>query len=60
MTAKRKPDAELTDHERAIWARFDAEIQKGLDDVEAGRLTDAEEVFDRLDAELSEIARRRA
>lgn len=52
MTAKRKPDAELTDRERAIWAKFDAEIQKGLDDVEAGRVHDAEEVFDNLLAEL--------
>lgn len=60
MTAKRKPDAELTDHERAIWVKFDAEIQKGLDDVEAGRLTDVEEVFDRLDAKLDQMARRRA
>ena len=60
MTAKRKPDAELTDHERAIWAKFDAEIQKGLDDVEAGRLTDAEDVFDRLDAKYLAMARRSA
>ena len=57
MTAKRKPDAELTDRERAIWAKFDAEIQKGWDDVNAGRLTDAEEVFDRLDAKYSAMAR---
>ena len=48
MTAKRRPDAELTDHERAIWAKFDAEIQKGLDDAAAGRVKDAEVVFDRL------------
>ena len=60
MTAKRKPDAELTDNERAIWAKFDAEIQKGWDDVNAGRLTDAEEVFDRLDAKYSAMARRKA
>ena len=60
MTAKRKPDAELTDHERAIWAKFDAEIQKGLDDVEAGRLTDAEEVYVRLDAKYLAMTRRSA
>lgn len=57
MTAKRKPDAELTDHERAIWAKFDAEIQKGIDDVEARRLTDAEEVFDFLDAKYRAMIR---
>ena len=52
MTAKRNSDAELTDHERAIWAKFDAEIQKAHDDVAAGRVYDAEEVFDALIAEL--------
>ena len=51
MTAKRKPDAELTDQERAIWAKFDAEIQKARDDVATGRVYDAEEVFDALIAE---------
>lgn len=52
MTGKRKPDAELTDHERAIWAKFDVEIQKARDDVAAGRVYDAEEMFDALIAEL--------
>jgi antitoxin ParD1/3/4 len=38
----------LVQEREAKWARFDAEIQKGLDDVKAGRTEDAEVVFDRL------------
>lgn len=52
MTAKRKPDAELTDHERAIWAKFDVEIQKGLDSAKAGDVVDAGQFFDQLIEEL--------
>jgi antitoxin ParD1/3/4 len=40
-------------------ARFDAEVQKGLDDVAAGRVKDADEVFDRLDAKYQAMAKRR-
>jgi antitoxin ParD1/3/4 len=59
MTAEPKPREEMTDREREIWAKFDAEIQKGLDDVEAGRLKDADEVFDRLEAKYAAMSLRR-
>ena len=59
MTAKRKPSEEMSPGEREIWAKFDAEIQKGLDDVEAGRLKDADEVFDRLDAKYAAMVQHR-
>ncbi len=36
-------------------AALDASIAKGLADIEAGKLYDAEEVFDELDAELAEL-----
>jgi antitoxin ParD1/3/4 len=49
----------MTDEERAIWAKFDAEIQKGIDDMEAGRLKNADEVFDRLEAKYAAMAQRR-
>jgi len=45
----------LVQEREAQWARFEAEIQKGLDDVEAGRVRDAEEVFDELDAYIEEL-----
>ena len=59
MTAERKPREQMTDEERAIWAKFDAEIQMGYDDIEAGRLKDADEVFDRLEAKYAAMSRRR-
>jgi len=59
MTAKPKPREEMTDEERAIWAKFDIEIQKGFDDIEAGRLKDADEVFDRLEAKYAAMSQRR-
>lgn len=49
MSTKPVRDEEMSDADRATWAKFDAEIQKGLDDVEAGRLIDADVVFDRLE-----------
>lgn len=57
MTAQRKPRAEMTPEERAVWAKFDAEIQKGLDAAEAGDVTDAEEVFARLIAKYDAMSR---
>lgn len=60
MTAKAKPREEMSDEERAIWAKFDAEIQTGFDDIEAGRLKDADEVFDRLESKYAAMALRRA
>lgn len=38
----------LVQEREARWARFDAEIQKGLDDLDAGRSEDADIVFRRL------------
>jgi len=38
----------LVQEREARWARFDSEIQKGLDDVKAGRVEDMDVVFDRL------------
>ncbi|HET7606086.1 MAG TPA: hypothetical protein VFK28_08465 [Sphingomicrobium sp.] len=59
MTAKPRSRDQMTDEERAIWAKFDAEIQKGIDDMEAGRLKNADEVFDRLEAKYAAMAQRR-
>ena len=39
----------LVQEREAKWARFDAEIQKGLDDLDAGRARPVDEVFDDLD-----------
>jgi hypothetical protein len=57
MTAKPRNRGELSDEEQAIWARFDAEIQKGFDDIEAGRLKDADEIFERLEAKYAAMSR---
>lgn len=38
-------------------AELDSEIRKGLDDVDAGRVKPAEEVFDRLIAKYEAMAR---
>jgi predicted transcriptional regulator len=59
MTAKPKSRDEMSEREPAIWARFDIEIQKGLDDIEAGRLKDADEVFDRLEAKYAKMSQHR-
>jgi predicted transcriptional regulator len=59
MTAKPKYHDEMSDEERAIWAKFDAEIQKGLDDIKHGRLIDADEVFDRLEIKYAAMTQRR-
>lgn len=60
MSTKPVRDAEMSEADRATWAKFDAEIQKGLDDVEAGRLIDADVVFDEIDRKLKAmIAARR-
>lgn len=59
MTAKPKPREEMSPREQEIWAKFDVEIRKGLDDIEAGRLKDADEVFDRLEAKYAAMSTRR-
>jgi antitoxin ParD1/3/4 len=38
----------LVQEREAKWARFDAEIQKGIDDVDAGRVVPLDEAFDRV------------
>jgi predicted transcriptional regulator len=60
MTAKPKSRDDMSDEELAIWAKFDAEIQKGFDDIDAGRLKDADEVFDRLETKYAAMSQRRA
>lgn len=50
----------LVQEREAKLARFEAEIQKGLDDIEAGRVKPAEEVFDRLIRKYEELARRKS
>jgi hypothetical protein len=47
----------LSDEEHAIWSRFDAEIQQVFDDIEAGRLKDADEIFERLEAKYAAMSR---
>jgi predicted transcriptional regulator len=59
MTAKPKPRDEMSPEEREVWAKFDVEIQKGFADIEAGRLKDADEVFDRLEAKYAAMGQRR-
>jgi hypothetical protein len=59
MTARPKPREEMTEEERAIWAKFDAEIQKGIDSARAGDLEDADEFFDRLIAKYEAMTKRR-
>lgn len=59
MTAKRKIDPPTSDKEREIWVKFDAEIQKGIDDANAGRLEDADDVFDRLEEKYRAMSQRR-
>jgi antitoxin ParD1/3/4 len=50
----------LVQEREAKWARFDAEIQKGIDDIEAGKTVPLDEAFDRLDAQIEEIVRKKA
>jgi antitoxin ParD1/3/4 len=46
----------LVQEREAKWARFDAEIQKGIDDADAGRSEDADIVFERLIAKYRAMA----
>lgn len=39
-------------------ARFDAELQKGVDAAAEGRAKDADEVFDRLEAKYEAMSKR--
>ena len=49
----------LVQEREAKWARFDAEIQKGIDDLDAGRSEDAEVVFQELIAKYEAIAEKK-
>lgn len=49
----------LVRHREAGLARFDAEIMKGIEDVETGRTIPVDEAFDRLDAYIEELARKK-
>lgn len=40
-------------------ARFDAEVQKGVDAAVQGKVKDADEVFDRLSAKYRAMSKRR-
>ena len=59
MTAKPRPREDMSPAEQEIWAKFDTEIQKGFEDINAGRLKDADEVFDRLEAKYAAMSQRR-
>jgi antitoxin ParD1/3/4 len=48
----------LEERERKL-AELDAMLAVGLADIEAGRVHDADEVFDELDAEIARIAEKR-
>lgn len=45
--------------EDAKRARFDAEIQKGVEAAAEGKVKDADEVFDRLEAKYEAMSKRR-
>jgi antitoxin ParD1/3/4 len=49
----------LVQEREAKWARFDAEIQKGIDSADRGELYDADEVFDRLERKYEAMAAKR-
>ena len=50
----------LVQEREAKLARFEAEIMRGLADVEAGRTIPAEEAFDQLEAYVRELVAKKA
>jgi antitoxin ParD1/3/4 len=50
----------LVQEREAKWARFEAEIQKGIDDADAGRTEDVDVVFNRLIAKYKAMAAKSA
>ena len=50
----------LVQEREARFRELDAKIQAGLDDIEAGRVYPADEVFDRVRKRIAEIAKRKA
>lgn len=49
----------LVQEREAKWARFDAEVLKGIESADRNDLTDAEEVFDRLVRKYEAMASKR-
>jgi antitoxin ParD1/3/4 len=54
----RKDQSTTVDQERWL-AELDASVARGIADIEAGRTTPAEEVFDRLSAKYAAMTRAR-
>jgi antitoxin ParD1/3/4 len=50
----------LVQEREAKWARFEAEIQKGIDSADRGELIPADEAFDELDRYIEDIIARQA
>ncbi len=50
----------LVQEREALWAKFEAEIQKGIDDVNAGRTVPIEEAFEKVRRAIRAKAERRA
>lgn len=49
----------LVQEREAKWARFEAEIQKGIDSADRGALIPVDEAFDELDRYIEDIIARR-
>lgn len=50
----------LVQEREAKWVRFEAEVRKGLDDLDAGRSQDADAVLDRLRRKYEAMAASRS
>lgn len=50
----------LVQEREAKWARFEAEIRKGIDSADRGELHDSDEIFDRLESKYEAMAAKRA
>jgi antitoxin ParD1/3/4 len=49
----------LVQEREAKWARFEAEIQKGIDSADRGELIPVDEAFDELDRYIEDIIARK-
>ncbi|HEY2069320.1 MAG TPA: hypothetical protein VGG48_07185 [Rhizomicrobium sp.] len=55
------PDDPITEEERRkAWAKLNAELDKGLADIEAGRVHTSEEVWSAVDTHIREVQARKA
>lgn len=50
----------LVQEREAKWARFEAEIQKGIDSADRGELIPAEEAFEELNRYVEDLIARKA